>query len=221
MRTFSIFHKERALREAGWDVPPYPKGATNPDLPAQEQLLADRHFLDACDAWDDAVETQYRKLLLELPPFQPTADVVEFVERCNSYGLTAGLTGLNSRVPHRYTALYRLDHATLRNIELVDKANETKPEFLAAVPLSHSFCQFVLRDGSFLTSNSAQEDRLDGHPYKGVMVSYHGVPVLDDKGELFGSLCHFDVAERSLPDSEFEHLQGVARSIAPYLGAAG
>lgn len=67
-------------------------------------------------------------------------------------------------------------------------------EFLEAVPLGISFCQFVLRDGVLLTSNSAHDDRLEGHPYRGVMVAYHGVPIPSPEGGLLGTLCHFDVS---------------------------
>lgn len=131
----------------------------------------------------------------------------------------AGLAYLNARVPHRYTAVYRIHGGELRNLYLHDKLGQARPEFLAVVPLEDSFCQFVLRDGVFLTEDSAQDDRLDGHPYKGVMVAYHGVPVIDGAGELFGSLCHFDVQMQPLSDEEFGHLQGIAQALALILPA--
>jgi GAF domain-containing protein len=91
------------------------------------------------------------------------------------------------------------------------------PEFLKVVPFEHSFCQFVLRDGIFLTSDSAADRRLDGHPYQGVMVTYHGVPLLDNPGELFGTMCHFDVVSYELPDAELELLRLAARELPRYL----
>lgn len=132
-------------------------------------------------------------------------------------GLHAGLEYLNSPVEHRYTGVFRLNNGMFKNVGLFDKEGEVMPEFLAEVPLGESFCQFVIRDGVFCTDNTAEDRRLDGHKYQGVLLTYHGVPVLDDKGELFGTLCHFDANARKLPDDSFEFLQRAARVIPPYL----
>lgn len=132
-------------------------------------------------------------------------------------GLRRGLQFLNAPIEHRYTAVYRLSNGMLRNVELCDKEGEIKPEFLEEVPLNDSFCQFVLRDGLFQTSNTSDDRRLDGHKYQGVLMSYHGVPVLDSQGELFGTLCHFDALTRPLSDEDFELLQAAARMLPAYL----
>jgi len=135
--------------------------------------------------------------------------------------LDAGIDGclklLNQPVEHRYTAVYRLRDATLTNVGLHDKQGEVKPEYLAQVPLENSFCQFVLRDGVFMTDDSSLEQRLEGHPYKGVMMAYHGVPVRDQQGALYGTLCHFDLVQRKLSDQDFELLQQAATLLAPFL----
>jgi GAF domain-containing protein len=127
------------------------------------------------------------------------------------------LAYLNEAVPHRYTAVYRLDGDELRNVYLHDKQGEVRPEFLAVVPFGDSFCQFVLRDGSFRTSDSAQEPMLDGHPYQGVMVSYHGAPLADADGRLLGTLCHFDVVSHELQEPEFELLCRAGLLLPAYL----
>ncbi|WP_156374340.1 GAF domain-containing protein [Pseudorhodoferax sp. Leaf274] len=129
----------------------------------------------------------------------------------------AGLDYLNGRVPHRYTAIYELAGGTLRNLYLYDKRGEVVPEFLQAVPFQDSFCQFVLRDGVFATSHSGGDQRLDGHKYQGVMMAYHGVPLLDNRGELFGTLCHFDVVSHGLPEGELDFMQRAARELPRYL----
>lgn len=132
-------------------------------------------------------------------------------------GIDGGLKFLNERIDHRYTAVYRLQDARLRNLGLYDKAGEMRPEYLAEVPLDVSFCQFVLRDGSFTTGNSAEDDRLDGHPYKGVMMAYHGVPVSDARGRLMGTLCHFDLVERGLSDDNFLLMQQAAGVLREFI----
>jgi hypothetical protein len=134
------------------------------------------------------------------------SEFASFLETLNTRGVEAALAFLNAKVAHRYTAAYRVDGGMLRNVALHDKEGEVRPEFLAVVPFESSFCQFVLRDGSFRTDNSGTDARLDGHPYQGVMVCYHGVPLVDDAGELLGTLCHFDVVEHGLPEADFELL---------------
>jgi GAF domain-containing protein len=139
----------------------------------------------------------------------------------NEAGIEGGLRFLNQPVEHRYTALYRLHDSTLRNVGLYDKVGEVKPEYLAEVPLEVSFCQFVLRDGRFLTNDSSLDDRLHGHPYQGVMMAYHGVPVRDQQGGLYGTLCHFDLVQRTLSDEDFEMLQQAATLLLPFLVQEG
>ncbi|WP_367850261.1 GAF domain-containing protein [Rhodoferax sp. WC2427] len=135
-------------------------------------------------------------------------------------GAAAAIQHLNAGVAHRFTAVYRLDGDILRNVLLWDKQGEIRPAYLAEVPLATSFCQFVLRDGVFRTTNSATDSRLDGHPYQGVMVCYHGVPLLTAQGELWGTLCHFDVQELPLSDAEFDLLQQTAQLLPGYLPQA-
>jgi len=140
-----------------------------------------------------------------------------FSETLHARGTEAAIAYLNAGVPHRYTAVYRLDGQILRNVILHDKAGEMRPEFLESVAMADSFCQFVLRDGVFRTDDSAKDTRLDGHPYQGVMVCYHGVPLMDNKGDLWGTLCHFDVQQLGLADDEFDLLQRAARRLPAYL----
>ena len=129
----------------------------------------------------------------------------------------AALGYLNARVPHRYTAVYRLADGTLRNIHIYDKLGEITPEFLQEVPLQDSFCQFVLKDGMFSTCDCAADSRLDGHKYQGTMGSYHGLPILDNAGELFGTICHFDTERFALSDEEFEVFKQAAKLLPRYL----
>jgi len=144
-------------------------------------------------------------------------DIGTFSAMLASRGPEAALAYLNEAVPHRCSAVYRVDGGMLRNIYLHDKKHEARPEFLAVVPFEVSFCQFVLRDGAFQTGDSGADSRLDGHPYQGVMVSYHGVPLTDAAGSLIGTLCHFDVTAHGLADDEFELLQRAARVLPEYL----
>jgi len=146
-------------------------------------------------------------------------DIDAVTATLSEQGADSALAFLNAGVPHRYSAVYRIDGGILKNVLLHDKVGEHRPAFLAEVPFETSFCQFVIRDGYFQTSASGSDHRLDGHPYQGVMVSYHGVPVLRD-GEIWGTLCHFDVLPQTLTDEEFELLREAGK-ISPGFAAAG
>ena len=123
-------------------------------------------------------------------------------KKTETKGPEAALLYLNSGVPHRYTAVYRFEGELLRNVLLYDKQGQMRPEYLIAVPFKQSFCQFVLRDQAFRTDDSEHDDRLAGHPYRGIVVSYHSVPVVNEHGALWGTMSHFDMSSHSLTDSE-------------------
>ena len=132
-------------------------------------------------------------------------------------GLSGLLDFLNTRVVHRFTALYRLDGPVLRNVAVHDKHKHLDALDLKVVPLKDSFCQFVLRDGLFLTPGSGEDERLKGHPYSGIVGSYVGVPVSTQGGALRGTLCHFDLVDHEVSDDEFLFLERAAGLLPLYL----
>jgi hypothetical protein len=132
-------------------------------------------------------------------------------------GLVAALSFLNARVPHRFTAVYRLDGPVLRNVAVADKHRHLDAPDLQVVPLTDSFCQFVLRDRLFLTIDSGADARLAGHPYSGIVGSYVGVPISRGKGTLDGTLCHFDMANHPISDDEFLLLARAAHLMPTFL----
>lgn len=133
-------------------------------------------------------------------------------------GPAAALAYLNEGVPHRFSAIYRFAGPILHNVFLHDKAGRMRPDFLAVVPFTRSFCQYVVKEGSFRTDNSVADARLVGHPLRGIVISYHSVPVLDDStGELWGTLSHFDMRSVQLADEEFELMQSAALLLPRYL----
>lgn len=139
--------------------------------------------------------------------------ISQFTQVLMTAGIQSALRYLNAGVPHRFSAIYRRAAGHYENLYLHDKQGEIVPEFLAVVPVEVSFCQFVLKDTPFVTADSTTDPRLDGHRYQGVVVSYHGVPILGDDGEVWGTVCHFDTEAHPLPDAEFALLQAAARSL--------
>jgi GAF domain-containing protein len=144
-------------------------------------------------------------------------EIDNFRKALRQGGVAAALQYLNAPVPHRYTGIYQLKSGLLISAGLHDKAGEVLPGDLMEVPLVDSFCQFVLRDGSFRTEDSGVDGRLDGHKYKGVVLSYSGVPILGNDGELWGTLCHFDTLNRRISDDEYEFLRKSARYLPEFL----
>ncbi len=135
----------------------------------------------------------------------------------------AGLGYLNARVPHRFTALNRFDGDVIRNLYVFDKQGVLRPEYVKPVAMGDSFCQFVLRDGYFVACDTAADERLAGHRYKGAYNAYVGVPILDNVGDLWGTLCHLDFVAHDMPDDEFDFFQRASRVLSRHLnfGAPG
>jgi hypothetical protein len=136
-------------------------------------------------------------------------------------GPAAALAYLNEGVPHRFSAVYRFAGPLLHNVLLHDKAGRIRPDFLAVVPFTRCFCLLVVKEGAFRTDNSVADPRLFGHALRGIVISYHSVPVLDaTSGHLWGTLSHFDMRSLPLPDSEFELLQSAATMMHRHLADA-
>ncbi len=152
-----------------------------------------------------------------LPP-EVAAAMAEVERELAQRGLPGALAVLNRRVPHRFTAVYRLVGQALHNVGTVDKHHHLEPMNLKVVALKDSFCQFVLRDGLFLTRDSGNDSRLGGHPYGGIVGCYAGVPVRGRDGRLAGTLCHFDLESFDISDDEYLLLDRAARLMPAFLG---
>ena len=144
-------------------------------------------------------------------------DLNTFTSVLRAAGPGAALGYLNGGVAQRFSAVYRFAGRELKNVLLYDKRKEAKPDFLVVVPFERSFCQYVQRDRDFRTNDSAADPRLDRHPYQGLIVSYHSVPILPASSQLWGTLSHFDLEAMVLSEEEFALLKGAARVLAPFL----
>ena len=125
-------------------------------------------------------------------------------------GLYGALHYLNARTSFRYTAIYRLDGQMMRNIFLYDRQGEN-PTSLSEVPLGDSFCQFVLRDNGFNTVNSANDARLLGNPYQGVLNSYYGLPLSRKAGTIYGTFAISTSCPWRFPPAKLPCLKQSAR----------
>ena len=127
--------------------------------------------------------------------------LAQFRSAFDSGGLYGALRYLNSRTSlplHRDLPARWPDDAQYLSV----RPQGRKSDQLGEVPLEDSFCQFVLKDNGFNTANSAHDERLLDHPYRGIMNSYFGLPLSRKSGTIYGTFCHFDFEPMAIQDSE-------------------
>ena len=129
-------------------------------------------------------------------------------------GLRGGVTYLNTLVPHRFTAVYRKRRDVMYCMSAFDIEGEIFGPDLQSVPVCDSYCQFVLKDGVFVTEDARRESVLDGHKYQKALLSYVGQPIYLSNGETYGTLCHFDFLERKVSAQQQEFFASAVRVIA-------
>ena len=125
-------------------------------------------------------------------------------------GLHEALRFLNSRTPHRFTALYRFDPPTLRNIALFDSDAPSVTRGDDA-PMVETYCSSVgQHERGFTTEDARRDDRLRTHPARSTVISYCGVLLRDADGRPFGTLCHFDLVPCEVPIREMPLMEAAA-----------
>lgn len=124
-----------------------------------------------------------------------------------SKGIRAALIFLNSLTEHRFSGLYRFDHDALKNLYFYDRENPTV-ESSPDVPAMASYCVFVRHSGQkFTMENSLSDERVQNHPAQQEVQSYCGVPLVDQYGQVFGTICHFDLQPRSIATLDVELME--------------
>ena len=137
--------------------------------------------------------------------------VAEFETIYDRSGLHEALAFLNSRTRHRYTGLYRFDPPMLRNVCLYDRENP-RLHVGSDSPMSETYCSIVgERAAPFATPNALGDASLAAHPARSDVQAYCGAPVQDGDGRCVGSLCHFDVRPRLVPETEIPIMERIAQ----------
>ncbi|WP_309648538.1 SpoIIE family protein phosphatase [Nocardioides sp.] len=88
-------------------------------------------------------------------------------------------------------------------------------------PLSHSFCQYVVKDASPLVISDARLDaRLAGNLAIEELdvIAYAGWPLTDVRGEVIGSLCAIDSTPRTWTPEDLATLEDLAAACSAELG---
>lgn len=131
------------------------------------------------------------------------------------------LAQLNARAGYRFTSLYRFDDATLRNVWFYDREHPER-ERCDDVPVLASYCVFVREDRSTFRLDDSQADaRVAEHPRREQIRAYCGVPLIDDTGRMFGTVCHFDFRPRSISDENVALMEALAPMLRPHAADAG
>ncbi len=144
------------------------------------------------------------------PTLNLTDSRTRLKEILDDEGTRAAVAYLNGLTWHRFTALYRFDRETLRNLYFFDREHpevESSPD----IPITASYCVFV-RDNerTFALSDSFSDGRVEGHPKRPQIRSYCGVPLVAESGRMFGTICHFDLEPLNISDETVSLMEAVA-----------
>ena len=116
----------------------------------------------------------------------------------------------------------RLLRAPVSLVSLVDdhrqffKSAVGFDEGLRETPLSHSFCQYVVRSGApFVVPDAKADERVQDNlaiSELGV-AAYAGVPLVTSTGDVLGSFCVIDTEPRAWTDEDLQLLEELAGSV--------
>ncbi|WP_020472797.1 GAF domain-containing protein [Zavarzinella formosa] len=125
-------------------------------------------------------------------------------------GPRAALAFLNARTGHRFTSMYRFDGKTLHNLTFYDRA-DSEAEPPDDIPVEVSYCVYV-RDAvkPFCVEDSLGDIRVAGHPKRPEIRAYCGVPLVDENGMIFGTICHFDFQPTPTAEEDVRLMEGFA-----------
>ena len=102
----------------------------------------------------------------------------------------------------------------LHNLCLVDKEDPSVTT-CADLPISDSYCIYVLRsNSSFGVEEASKDKRVDGHPKQKSYQCYYGIPLYGRDGKLLGTACHFDIEPIRVSDDIASVLDDVGPLIA-------
>jgi hypothetical protein len=123
------------------------------------------------------------------------------------------LLNLQSRL--RFTALYRLGPTHAENFLMVDR-DDTRAPLMDDIPHDATYCRLVeAMKGVLVMPNTLTDARVATHPSRELVQAYCGVPLLDDAGNVFGTLCQFDPLPSEIDVTTLELMHEVAGALRP------
>ncbi|MET0328763.1 MAG: GAF domain-containing protein [Luteimonas sp.] len=123
------------------------------------------------------------------------------------------LLNLQSRL--RFTALYRLGPTHAQNFIMVDRDDARAP-LMDDIPHDATYCQLVeAMKAELVIPDALSEPGLADHPSRELVQAYCGVPLLDESGNVFGTLCQFDLLPSEIDATTLELMHEVAGALGP------
>lgn len=160
------------------------------------------------------------RVALNDPPRTSTTNLLR--RALAAEGLRGALRFISERTQHRFLGVYCFDEPMLRTRGFYDREDPSAspPD---DIPIMSSYCVFVREGGAtFMVDDAAADERVADHPKRRQLLSYCGVPLLDADGQMFGTVCLYDVVARSFQPGDIELLEQLGPLLAtlPGVGVA-
>lgn len=134
--------------------------------------------------------------------------------RVGPFALKPMLSRLADMTGCRYTSFLRLERDILVSVWTYDRASAATDAFPLQTPIAASFCVLVKAAGELVViENAAEDPRAAGHPKEHVHATYVGAPVFNADGSMFGTLCAYDEAPRTIGTEARNALAHAARQL--------
>lgn len=133
---------------------------------------------------------------------------------------------MNQFGTHRFTGIFCWEVGAFRSAYLYDRDKqdiEDKEGTDMLVPFDESYCSFVSKTRkTFIVLDSLEDPRLEGHPARPDFRSYAAVPILNEDGSFWGTLCYFDTQDNAVAPAQIELLERVGKLLkgSSHLAAA-
>lgn len=129
-------------------------------------------------------------------------------------GVREGLAFLLQLTDYRFIGIWRFQDGKADAAVYYDRNNPSQVR-ATEVPDDATYCCYVRTSrGIVMIADSMQDLRTVGHPTREAIASYCGVPVMDADGQIFGTLCHYDLAPRDPEQVDTELMIQVASFLA-------
>lgn len=159
------------------------------------------------------------------------ADVVRAIALCaanarpqdRSPQLRTILETVNKGASCQFTSLLRFDDdGKLVSVWTYDRQTPDADPFPVNMAVEASYCVMVRATRSMcVIENARTDEQAADHPKREQLAAYLGVPIFSEQGELFGTLCTYDVEPQSFPASVRSAHESAALALADILTPRG
>jgi len=148
------------------------------------------------------------------------ADIRAFASILKTEGLHPALAFLNSRTPHRCTAVYRNDGHVMSNVAIHDRMDPTCDRGID-VAVEDAYCAHVAAQGAAFEFRDTRLLAVGEYRANNPVVCYCGVVIPDGSARMWGTLCHYDFKPCEMRKSDIPLLQAVAPLVYEHLAVSG